>query len=77
MPKEERMTEIGNREDRLRRECKKQGIALKKTRRRGPGSEHGPYHVIEPIGNLAVSAVPYPNGMTLEEAEAFVEQGQG
>ena len=47
---------------------------MKKNRRRGgPGSEHGPYHMVEPIRNLAVSAVDYPNGMTLEEAEAHVK----
>jgi hypothetical protein len=33
--------------------------------------------VLEPIKNLALSAVPYPRGMTLEEAEAFVEQQHG
>jgi hypothetical protein len=68
------MTDIENREDRLRRACKKLNLALKKTRRRGgPGSEHGPYHAIEPIRNLAVSAVDYPNGMTLEDAEAYFQ----
>jgi len=72
------MTDIGNREDRLRRACKNRGIALKKTRRKGgPGSEHGSYHVLEPVRNLALSAGHYPNGMTLEEAEAFVEQQTG
>jgi len=69
------MTEIWNHEDRLRRACKEKGITLKKTRRRGgPGSERGPYHVLEPIRNLAISAVDYPNSMTRQEAEAFVEQ---
>jgi len=68
------MTDIENREDRVRRECKKRGMRMKKTRRRGgPGSEHGPYHVIEPIRNLAISAVDYPNGMTLEDAEAYFQ----
>jgi hypothetical protein len=42
-----------------------------------PGSERGPYHMIEPFRNLAISAVHYPNGMTLEEAEAFVELHHG
>jgi hypothetical protein len=72
------MTDIGSRVDRLRRTCKKLGVTLKKTRRRGgPGSEHGPYHVLEPIRNLAISAIGHPNGMTLQEAEAFVEQHTG
>jgi hypothetical protein len=42
-----------------------------------PGSERGRYHMIEPFRNLAISAVHYPNGMTLEEAEAFVELHRG
>jgi hypothetical protein len=42
-----------------------------------PGSERGRYHMIEPFRNLAISAVHYPNGMTLEEAEAFVELHHG
>ena len=50
------------------------GNYVKKTRRGGgPGSEHGPYRMVEPIRNLAVSAVDYLNGMTLEEAEAYVK----
>lgn len=62
-------------EDRLRRACKKHGLIFKKTRRPGgPGSEHGPYHVLKPFGNLAISAAHYPNGMTLREAEDFVQQ---
>jgi hypothetical protein len=28
--------------------------------------------MLEPIRNLALSAAWYPNGMTLDEAEAFV-----
>ncbi len=69
------MATIASREDRLRRARRGLGIALKKTRRRGgPGCEHGPYHLIESVRNLAVSAAHYPNGMTLEEAEAYVEQ---
>jgi hypothetical protein len=33
--------------------------------------------MIESFRNLAISAVHYPNGMTLEEAEAFVELQHG
>ena len=70
------MEENASREARLRRECRALGMVLKKTRRRGAGSEQGPYHVLEPIRNLAVSAGWYPNGMTLDQAEKFVTQQQ-
>jgi hypothetical protein len=59
-----------NRVARLRRECRRVRLFFKKTPRNG--SEHGPYHLIEPIRNSALSAARYPNGMTLDEAEAFV-----
>jgi hypothetical protein len=59
-----------NREARLRRQCRDLGMVLKKVRRRAE-SEH-PYHVLEPIRNLALSAAWFPNGMTLDEAETFV-----
>jgi hypothetical protein len=32
---------------------------------------------MEPIRNLAISAVHYPNGMALQQAEAFVGLGGG
>jgi hypothetical protein len=77
MPQEECMTDIGSAEDQVRRACRKLTITLRKTRRRGgPGSEHSPYHALEPIRSLAISAVS-SNGMTLEEAEAYVEVHQG
>lgn len=68
------MEEDTIREAQLRRDSRARGMVLKKTRRRGAGSEHGPYHVLEPIRNLALSAARYPNGMTLDEAETFVAQ---
>jgi hypothetical protein len=68
------MEEHAIREAQLRRDSRARGMVLKKTRRRAAGSEHGPYHVLEPIRNLAVSATRYPNGMTLDEAETFVTQ---
>jgi hypothetical protein len=71
------MTNTEGREGQLRRECKKLGYLLKKVRGKGPGNEHGPYHVIEPIKNWEVSGTLYPNGMTLEEAESFVEGKKG
>jgi len=66
------MEEDTIREAQLRRDSR--GMVLKKTRRRGAGSEHGPYHLLEPIRNPALSAARYPNGMTLDEAETFVAQ---
>jgi hypothetical protein len=72
-PREWTMPNTARREDQLRRTCKKLGYILRKARGKGAGTEHGPYHVIEPMKNLEISGTRYPNGMTLKEAESFVE----
>jgi hypothetical protein len=68
---EMKVTNSSIRKQRLRRTCKTLGFMLVKSRRRR-GSEHGPYHFLEPVRHLALSAGHYPNGMTLQEAECFI-----
>jgi hypothetical protein len=70
------MEERASREAQLRRDCRALGMILRKARRRA-GSEHGPFHILEPVKNLALSAALYPSGMTLVEAEAFVSSSTG
>ena len=70
------MEDIAAREAQLRRQCRKVGLLFKKSRRGGRGAEHGPYHALEPVTNLALSAAWYPNGMTLDEAEALSSNTQ-
>jgi hypothetical protein len=61
-----------SREARLRRQCRTLGMVLKKVRHRAVIGH--PYHVLEPIKNLALSAARFPDGMTLDQAETFITQ---
>jgi hypothetical protein len=73
--KEERdMEDAAAREAQLRRQCRKLGMILKKVRHRAVIGH--PYHVLEPVKNLALSAARFPDGMTLDQAETFIAQQQ-
>lgn len=63
------MEEHAIREAQLLSASRARGMVLKKTRRRGAGGEHGPYHVLEPIRNLALSAASHPNRKSVKMVE--------
>ena len=64
------MTHEKVRENRLRRMAARQGLALRKSRRRDPRAvDHGKYCLVEPFTGAVVAGGPGGGfGLTLEEA---------
>lgn len=66
------MTDDKIRENRLRRAAQRQGLALRKSRRRDPrATDYGLYWLSDPHTNALVSN---EKGMTLDEVEGYLTQ---
>jgi hypothetical protein len=66
------------RENRLRRMAERQGLALRKSRRRDPRAlEFGTYMLVDPYRNaIAAGDVNRGYGLSLDEIEAELEAGR-
>jgi hypothetical protein len=64
------------RENRLRRMAERQGYRLRRSRRRDPlARDYGLYWILEPKRDrLVVRGSGFDNGMTIDEAEAWLNR---